>query len=302
MNRKFYRVLTLGVSLMLAGNLTVSAQKVTFHGEQVPLKQAFEKIESVSKYKIAYNPSLLDVNKLVVLNYKDKDVLKVLESLLKGTGCTYQINDNYIVITPLQKGIVKKVQGTVKDTKGDPIIGATIVEKGTTNGAITDYDGNFVLTIKNGADIEISYIGFKTQTVSPLNEKNIIVTMKEDTEMLDEVVVVGYGMQKKSNITSSVKNIKSDQILGVSTPNVQNMLQGKIAGVQVYQSGGKPGEKATIRVRGKSSLGSSVDPLWVVDGIIQVDDPNLNPQDIESLTVLKDAAPLPCTVRVQQVA
>lgn len=138
MNKKFYRALTFGVSLMLAGSLAVNAQKVTFHGEQVSLKQAFEKIEAVSKYKIAYNTSQLDVNRRVVLNQKDKDVLQVMRELLEGTECTYQVNDNYIVITSLQKGNVKKVQGNVKDAAGEPVIGATVMVKGTSNGTITD--------------------------------------------------------------------------------------------------------------------------------------------------------------------
>lgn len=132
MNKKFYRALTFGVALVLAGNLSVNAQKITFNGEQISLKQAFEKIESASKYKIAYNASQIDVNRTVILNQKNKDVLQVIDELLKETGCTYKINENYIVIAPPQKRAIKTVKGTVKDSAGEPIIGATVMEKGTT--------------------------------------------------------------------------------------------------------------------------------------------------------------------------
>ena len=119
MNKKFIRVLELGVGLFLAGSLSVNAQKVSFNGERLSLKQAFEKIESVSKYKIAYNTSQLDVNKQVVLNQKNQDVLQILSDLLKGTNCVYQVNNNYIVITLKDDEKVKKIKGTIKDSAGD---------------------------------------------------------------------------------------------------------------------------------------------------------------------------------------
>ena len=180
MNKKFYQVLTFSAGLMLASNLTAYAQKVTFNGEQVSLKQAFEKIESVSKYKIAYNASQLDVKRTVVLNQKNKDVLQVLEELLKGTGYTYKINENYIVISPQQKSTIKKVEGIVKDTSGEPVIGATVMEKGTNNGTITDFDGKFTLQVTEGASLEISYIGFKTQQLIA-SSGQILVSIRPTT-------------------------------------------------------------------------------------------------------------------------
>ena len=289
MNKKFYRALTFGVSLMLAGSLAVNAQKVTFHGEQVSLKQAFEKIEAVSKYKIAYNTSQLDVSKQVVLNQKDKDVLQVVTELLEGTGCTYQVNDNYIVITTLQKGNVKKVQGTVKDAAGEPVIGATVMVKGTTNGTITDFDGNFVLDAPEGSVLEISYIGYKTQQLAAASGRSLTVTMKEDTEVMDEVVVVGYGTQKKVNLTGSVETIKSDKIVSKPVVSLQDALAGEAAGMTVTQSSAQPGRNNTqIRIRGVGTWGDA-NPLVLVDGIaMKMED--VMPGDVESISVLKDAA------------
>lgn len=289
MNKKFYRALTFGVSLMLAGSLAVNAQKVTFHGEQVSLKQAFEKIEAVSKYKIAYNTSQLDVSKQVVLNQKDKDVLQVVTELLEGTGCTYQVNDNYIVITSLQKGNVKKVQGTVKDAAGEPVIGATVMVKGTTNGTITDFDGNFVLDAPEGSVLEISYIGYKTQQLAAASGRSLTVTMKEDTEVMDEVVVVGYGTQKKVNLTGSVETIKSDKIVSKPVVSLQDALAGEAAGMTVTQSSAQPGRNNTqIRIRGVGTWGDA-NPLVLVDGIaMKMED--VMPGDVESISVLKDAA------------
>ncbi len=292
MNKKFYQVLTFSAGLMLASNLTAYAQKVTFNGEQVSLKQAFEKIESVSKYKIAYNASQLDVKRIVVLNQKNKDVLQVLEELLKGTGYTYKINENYIVISPQQKSTIKKVEGIVKDTSGEPVIGATVMEKGTNNGTITDFDGKFTLQVTEGASLEISYIGFKTQQLIASSGQILPITLKEDTEVLDEVVVVGYGIQKKSDLTGSVSNVKSEKLLERPATTVEQALAGKVAGVNISTNSGRPGGRTNIQIRGYSSINASSTPLYVVDGIIWQGGglDAINPNDIESIDVLKDAS------------
>lgn len=186
-----------------------------------------------------------------------------------------------------------KIKGQITDkTNKETIIGASVVVKGTTVGAATDIDGNYQLDVPAGATIIVSYIGYLTQEIQVGNQTTINIALAEDSKQLDEVIVVGYTVQKKSNITSSIKNIDGDKLKDVTTSNVSSMLQGKVAGVQVYSGGGAPGEAPAIRIRGKSSIGSSVAPLWVVDGVIQASEPNLtlNPNDIESMSVLKDAA------------
>ncbi len=291
MNKKFIRVLGLGVGLFLAGSLSVNAQKVSFNGERLSLKQAFEKIESVSKYKIAYNTSQLDVNKQVVLNQKNQDVLQILSDLLKGTNCVYQVNDNYIVITLKDDEKVKKIKGTIKDSAGEPIIGANVILKGdATVGSITDIDGNFDLSVPSNATLQVSYIGYNTQDVPVGNKSFLNITLKEDTETLDEVVVVGYGSQKKVNVIGSIASVDSKALESRAVPDVSNMLTGQMSGVTITQDSGNPGQDAgTIRIRGVGSFGATPSPLVLVDGLPgSLSD--LTPADIDNISVLKDAS------------
>lgn len=191
-----------------------------------------------------------------------------------------------------------QISGVVVDAKtAEPVIGANIIEVGTTNGTITDFDGNFALTVKQGAQLEISYMGYKSQTLPAT--ANMRVVLGEDTELLDEVVVVGYGVVKKNDATGSVTAIKPDDMNKGLTTTATDMLTGKIAGVNVTSAGGEPGAGATIRIRGGSSLSASNDPLIVIDGLAMdnngiqgVSNPlsMVNPNDIETFTVLKDAS------------
>ena len=188
--------------------------------------------------------------------------------------------------------------GTVIDAaNGEPIIGASILEIGTTNGTITDFDGNFELKVQPGAKLSISYMGYKTQDLAAAPNMN--VKLGEDSELLDEVVVVGYGVVKKNDATGSVTAIKPDDMNKALTTTATDMLSGKVAGVVVTSSGGAPGGGATIRIRGGSSLSASNDPLIIIDGLSMDNDgiqgvsnplSMVNPADIESMTVLKDAS------------
>ncbi len=191
------------------------------------------------------------------------------------------------------------VTGVVKDAAGEPVIGASILVVGTTNGTITDIDGNFNLNVAADATLQISYIGYKEEVIPINGQTNLQVTLHEDAEVLDDVVVVGYGVVKKNDATGSVTAIKPDDMNKGLVTNAQDMLQGKIAGVNITTSGGAPGAGATIRIRGGSSLSASNDPLIVIDGLAMdnngiqgVSNPlsMVNPNDIETLTVLKDAS------------
>ena len=188
------------------------------------------------------------------------------------------------------------IKGVVKDTTGEPVIGANVVIKGTTNGVITDFDGNFLLNANLGDIVQVSFIGFQTQELPAAAQMNII--LKEDTELLEEVVVIGYGVAKKNDLTGSVTAMKPDEMNKGLVTNAQDMMQGKIAGVSVISKGGTPGGSATIRIRGGASLNNN-DPLIVIDGLA-IDNNGVqglsnplamvNPNDIESFTVLKDAS------------
>ena len=182
------------------------------------------------------------------------------------------------------------IKGTVKDVSGDPIIGASVKVQGSKSGVITDFDGNFSVQANNNATLVISYIGYTTETVKVAGRNNISVILKEDTQTLNDVVVIGYGVQKKSDLTGSVASVKAEDLKHRSTTDAAAALQGKAAGVQILNSSGKPGAGANIRVRGYSSNSSNIGPLLIVDGLQVSSIQYLDPSMIESMEVLKDAA------------
>ena len=217
--------------------------------------------------------------------------MQILSDLLKGTNCVYQVNDNYIVITLKDDEKVKKIKGTIKDSAGEPIIGANVILKGdVTVGSITDIDGNFDLSVPSNATLQVSYIGYNTQDVPVGNKSFLNITLKEDTETLDEVVVVGYGSQKKVNVIGSIASVDSKALESRAVPDVSNMLTGQMSGVTITQESGNPGQDAgTIRIRGVGSFGATPSPLVLVDGLPgSLSD--LTPADIDNISVLKDAS------------
>lgn len=182
-----------------------------------------------------------------------------------------------------------QVEGVVTSkSDGEPIIGATVLEKGTTNGTITDFDGRFTLSVKSGSEITISYVGFKSQTVKSKALLNIV--LEEDSEMLEEVVVTGYTTQRKADLTGSVAVVSTESLKTTSDTDPMRALQGKVAGMTITGNG-SPSGTATVRIRGIGSFNSSQDPLYVIDGVPTTMSLNsLNTNDIESMQVLKDAA------------
>lgn len=185
----------------------------------------------------------------------------------------------------------QKLKGQVIDaTTGEPVIGVNVLVKGTTNGTITDIDGKYELNAPAGAILQISFIGYKTVEIAATTSEQTI-KLHEDTETLDEVVVVGYGVQKKESLTGAMSTLKENRLKDVTTPTVENMLNGKVSGVYVAPGSGQPGSNGAIQIRGRATLSGSTSPLWVIDGVIVGEDPGvLNPSDIENMTILKDAA------------
>lgn len=176
------------------------------------------------------------------------------------------------------------------DANGEPIIGATIKEQGTSNGAISDIDGNFSFETADNANLEVSYIGYQNRKIKVQKGKVLAITLQEDTEMLDEVVVVGYGTVKKANVVGSIAKINSDVIQDRPVGRAEQALQGQMAGVSVRSTSGAPGSDITINVRGAASINGESTPLYVVDGVPIDNLSGINPNDIESIDVLKDAA------------
>lgn len=185
----------------------------------------------------------------------------------------------------------QKLKGQVIDaTTGEPVIGVNVLVKGTTNGTITDIDGKYELNAPAGAILQISFIGQKTVEIAATTSEQTI-KLHEDTETLDEVVVVGYGVQKKESLTGAMSTLKENRLKDVTTPTVENMLNGKVSGVYVAPGSGQPGSNGAVQIRGRATLSGSTSPLWVIDGVIVGEDPGvLNPSDIENMTILKDAA------------
>ncbi|WP_233552221.1 carboxypeptidase-like regulatory domain-containing protein [Parabacteroides sp. AF48-14] len=186
----------------------------------------------------------------------------------------------------------KTIKGTVIDATGEPLIGVNVSVKGTTTGIITDIDGKYTLDVPTNAIIVFSYIGYRTQEVSAGNQTSINITLQEDTQNIDEVVVVGYGVQKKETVTGSVSTLKGEDLIKSPVANLSNAIAGKMSGVVTYQRSGEPGyDGATIRIRGSNTLGNN-DPLIVIDGVAARAGglERLDPNEIETMSVLKDAS------------
>lgn len=196
----------------------------------------------------------------------------------------------YLIKNIVAQQTKKRITGVVKDPEGNAIIGANVVEKGTTNGTITDLDGKYVMEVSSNATLEFSYIGYMTQ-LQPVGGKNEInVNLKEDTQKLDEVVVVGYGTQTKREITGSITNVTAEDFNQGLTRNAADLLQGKVAGLTINTGSGDVTGNSTIQLRGLSTLQNDQGPLIVIDNVPGMDMSTVNPQDIESISILKDAS------------
>ncbi|GHV31225.1 SusC/RagA family TonB-linked outer membrane protein [Bacteroidia bacterium] len=252
-------------------------------------------IEEKSEFYFLYNNKLVDVERKVNVHVENSPIYTVLNEVFDGTDITYKVENRQIILSPRsieQQQTDKRISGTVTDMNGDPIIGAKVVEKGkATNGAITDIDGNFSLTLANNAILQIFYIGYVTKEVTVGNQTNLHITIEEDVQSLEEVLVVGYGTQKKLAITGSVASVTGQSVQKSSSVDLSSSLAGRMSGVIVNNRSGEPGAEATtILIRGRSTLNNN-EPLIVIDGIPGRESLTyLNPNDIENITVLKDAS------------
>jgi TonB-linked SusC/RagA family outer membrane protein len=260
-------------------------------------KEVIERLEEISGYRfvLKYNESILD--KKVEVKYSNESIEKVLDDLLKNTGFTYSIVDRYIAIRPLGEISVinqqqKSIKGKVTDSTGASLPGVSVVVKGTTIGTITDVDGNYILNnLSENTTLQFSFVGMKLTEVVVGNKSTLNVTMAEETIGLDEVVAVGYGTQRKADLTGAIGTVKTENMKEVPTGNIMKALQGHVAGVYI-RTDGSPGANATVRIRGGSTMsGGFNDPLYIIDGIPTTTGiEQLNSNDIESMQVLKDAS------------
>lgn len=299
--KQIFRIMRISTFLLMvcvfcsyAGNAHSQNAKVSIHMNNVKLDKILNEIENQTDYLFIYN-NQVDINKITSVKVKNEAVAQVLDRILSGTGINYELEGTHIILTTEAikdlhaQQQAKTVTGTVTDVSGEPIIGANIRIKGTTTGTITDIDGNFSIEAKPQSVIEVSYIGYLTQETVINNQKSIRFLLKEDTKTLDEVVVIGYGVQKKADLTGSVANINTEKLNTQSNANIGQALQGKIAGVDIVSQGGAPGSGTRIMVRGIGTL-NNASPLYIVDGMYMNSIDHISPNDIASIDVLKDAS------------
>ena len=299
--KQIFRIMRISTFLLMvcvfcsyAGNAHSQNAKVSIRMNNVKLDKILNEIENQTDYLFIYN-NQVDINKITSVKVKNEAVAQVLDRILSGTGINYELEGTHIILTTEAikdlhaQQQAKTVTGTVTDVSGEPIIGANIRIKGTTTGTITDIDGNFSIEAEPQSVIEVSYIGYLTQETVINNQKSIRFLLKEDTKPLDEVVVIGYGVQKKADLTGSVANINTEKLNTQSNANIGQALQGKIAGVDIVSQGGAPGSGTRIMVRGIGTL-NNASPLYIVDGMYMNSIDHINPNDIASIDVLKDAS------------
>ena len=303
---KWLRVMKLTLFFLLATLVHVSASvysqqtKLSISLKDAKVKDVLRTIEDQSEFYFLYKNVDIDVNRIVSVDIKDKSVESLLDQIFSGTTVSYEVVNKQIVL--IDKGEVntysrneqqqKTVSGKVTDSSGGSLPGVTVVVKGTTIGTITDANGKFSLSnIPNNAVLNFSFVGMKSQEVRVVGKTSINITLAEETVGLDEVIAVGYGTVKKQDLTGSVSKIKSESLQQHATTTLSESFAGQLAGVLAQQTkGGVPGAELSINIRGIHSINASNDPLYVVDGIPVTNMKDLNPNDVASIEVLKDAS------------
>ncbi|MGQ7870998.1 TonB-dependent receptor [Sunxiuqinia sp. sy24] len=300
---KTYRIMKLVCLFLLAALVQVSAAtyaqktKLSVSGQNLTIERVLGQIEDQSEFSFFYNSQEVDLSKVVSLDLKNQTVDQVLDFLMKESGLSYTVNNKLIIVHNEQDSRfkelttqVKDVSGKITDSSGQPLPGVTVRVKGTTQGTVTDFDGNYSISdVPTGGTLIFSFVGMRTQEVVVGDQASINIKMLADAIGLDEVVAIGYGTSKKSDLSSSIATVSGlDKINSRAITTPQDFLQGNVAGVTVVQQGGDPTQSAKVVIRGVGSVNSET-PLWVVDGMPYYGGA-LNPNDIETMAILKDAA------------
>lgn len=286
------------LSLMLslsAFAANADAQQVSVTVSNAKVKTVLNSISDQTRLSLAYSAQVVDLNRKVSLNFVNTEVSEVLNAMFGNTAIGYEIKDGKIYLfkaaertTALANQQKKIITGTVVDSNGEAVIGANVLVKGTTNGTITDIDGKFSLEVPEGAMLLVSYIGYGDYETKVGNQSNLSITLKEDSQALDELVVVGYGTMKKKDLTGAVGAVKGDDLASRRTTQLSTALQGATSGVLVTRDNSAPGATASIKIRGVTTIGET-SPLVIIDGV-PGDINQVNPEDVENMSILKDAA------------
>lgn len=306
-------ILLIGTFQVLATGSYSQTTQLNLEMKGATVKQVLSKIEDESEFYFLYNSELVDVEKRVDISIKNKKLGDVLTQLFDSNEVDFLFKDRHVVITPKDESVTQQtsISGTVSDEDGEPLPGVTVVVKGTTSGTITNIDGNYTIAnVPEDATLQFSFVGMLTQEVVVGSQSTINVTMIPDAIGIEEVVAIGYGTVKKSDLTGTVSSVKSEDLLLSSVSSVDQAIQGRISGVQITQASSEPGGGVSIRIRGSSSVNAGNEPLYVIDGV-PIDNNtisslggekvannrntrnpmnSLNPSDIESIEVLKDAS------------
>lgn len=304
--KKILSIMKLTVVFLIAFSLQISASvysqttKLSLNVQNQSIKDILYLIENQSDFRFIYESGKINLDKKISVQVREQSVEFVLRQLFNNEGVDYEITENNLILinpspeqlkSAAQEKNRKKITGVVRDQKGEPIIGANVFEKGTTNGTVTDIDGKYSLEVSMGSLLQISYIGYDSKEIKVGNSDVVNILLTEDTETLDEVVVIGYGTVKKSDLTGAVGSVQMKDVSQVGITSADRALQGQIAGVQVNARTGQPGESMMIRVRGSNSLAGGNEPLYVIDGMpVEKMNSDINPEDILSMEVLKDAS------------
>ena len=282
--------------ILLFVSQEVSAQ-ITFSVKNQTIRQTIRVIEKKADYSFFYTDKLPGLDQKISLKVDNESIDSVLEKVFKGSPISYKIESGKQVVLTLKteqnasrKGDKKTITGVVADRRGEPLIGVTVRVEGENIGTATDIDGRFSLEAPIGAKISFSYIGYVSQSHTVNKQSIYNVSLSEDSQVLEEVVVVGYGSMKRKDITTAVSVVSTADIEERPIMTAAQAIQGKAAGIQVVQPSGMPGSGVTIRVRGATSVQASNEPLYVVDGLPSDDISNISPNDIESMQILKDAS------------
>lgn len=288
----------LAAVLLVASVTAVSAQQVTVRLRQVKLVQVLDEISRQTGYAFYHSRPTVDPDRIVSLDVTDTKLETALDRLFAGTRIGYEIRNQKIYLVakndPQNEATRQQprpVKGQVKDAAGEPVIGATVVVKGTTKGASTGIDGGFTLDVTPDDVLVVSYIGYDTQEIPVGSRMSFDIQLREEATTLDDVVVIGYGAVKKRDVSTAISSIKAEDIANRPITDFRQSMAGKMPGVQVMQTGGDPEGNVMVRVRGISSATAGNDPLYIVDGVPMENGlSNLNTNDIESMEVLKDAS------------
>ena len=264
------RSLALSLCILTFAGAYAQTGKVDIRLNNAPLKTLFSTIEKQTSYRFSYRDADVAGKQNVTVSVENKELKDLLIQELTRRNLTYKMSGNVIMVLPAQQAVLKRITGVVRDSKGEPIIGANITVKGQSSiGTITDIDGRFALDVPSDAVLVVSYIGYVAQDVTVGNQKELIVSLQENTEMLDEVVVVGYGTLNRQAITGAVAKAKIDTYIKVPTNNILETIRGSVPGLNV-EGTNAAGQVASFTIRGqKSTSGNS--PLIVVDGLFLMD-------------------------------